>query len=360
MKKLLNKSFVLLNVAVIVLLLLTGYSGAINPTEHPYLSLLGFAFPAFLLANLAFVGFWLMVRKRYVLLPFLGFMLCYSPVQQYCPIVPTPEHEAGALKVLSYNIEGFNLKEAPEGVPNPILEYIANSKADIVCMQEYTRYSSDDSLWTVIDKEYEYQDTVLSEGSGQNPIGIFSRYPITGKDKIHIKTKGNTLGVFVLDIEGRKVNVICAHLETVGFSVEEKEQFGEMVHGDKNRHEVKQHSKLLISKLAHSAEVRAPQADAINQFVEEHRGESIIFCGDINDHPLSYVHNTIARNLVDCYRESGIGLGFTMHYNSMYVRIDNIMCSADWTPYECHVDKSVNLSDHYPILCYLQQKNSKE
>ena len=48
------------NIATIVVMLLIGYSDRINPTAHPLIANLGLLFPVFLVANLAFLAFWLM------------------------------------------------------------------------------------------------------------------------------------------------------------------------------------------------------------------------------------------------------------------------------------------------------------
>ena len=50
------------NIATIVVMLLIGFSDRINPTAHPLIANLGLLFPVFLVANLAFIAFWLMFR----------------------------------------------------------------------------------------------------------------------------------------------------------------------------------------------------------------------------------------------------------------------------------------------------------
>lgn len=345
---------------MVIGLLLTGYAGIINPASHPYLSLLGFAFPAFLFANMAFLVFWVMFRLRYAVVPFLGFVLAYSPVQTYFPLNMYHDAPEGSLKVLSYNVLGF--KAEPDN-PTRIQQYLLDSGADIICMQEFFRGYSNDPIWDAIDSVYHYSDTIKSMGfkhPGGDCLGILSKYPIVGKGHIPIHTAGNSLGIFLLDVDGDTVRVINAHLETVGMSQSEKEGFSSMVHGDKERDEVKRESKFLARKIAESSAIRAPQADAIERYLRKHSGKKVILCGDLNDHPLSYVHSTIARRLTDCYREAGHWAGYSFHYHSMYVRIDNIMCSEHWTPYECVVDNSIDTSDHYPIYCYLKSKNAEE
>ena len=74
------------NVATIVLMLLVGYSDRVNPAAHPVIGVVGLAFPVLLALNMAFLVFWLCTRKRWALIPFLGFVVGYGPVSVYCPL----------------------------------------------------------------------------------------------------------------------------------------------------------------------------------------------------------------------------------------------------------------------------------
>lgn len=355
-----RKILIYANIIVIIGMLVTGYAGVINPADYPHASVLPFIFPAFLIANMGFLVGWAIVRLRNVWLPLLGFILAYSPTQTYCPINRSIDHPEGCLKVLSYNVLAFS---SPGGEPNHIYEYLLHSDADIICIQECFYVPNQDSLWSLIETTYQYRDTIQSRGfkhPNSDAVAIWSKYPIVGKEHLPIVTGGNTAGVFDVNINGDIVHVINTHLESVGLTKDERDTFNEMVHGDTDSIALKQESKFFARKIAESSAKRAPQADVINNYIRRHSGERIIVMGDFNDPPLSYVNRTIASRLKDCYREAGHWPGFSFHYHSMNFRIDNIMCSEHWTPYECVVDKSISLSDHYPIYCYLKAENEEE
>ena len=59
------------NGIVVLLLLLSAYSPYLNPQTFPHLSCAGLFFPIFLLANLLFLCFWLVVYRKYALFPLL-------------------------------------------------------------------------------------------------------------------------------------------------------------------------------------------------------------------------------------------------------------------------------------------------
>jgi endonuclease/exonuclease/phosphatase family metal-dependent hydrolase len=62
----------------------------------------------------------------------------------------------------------------------------------------------------------------------------------------------------------------------------------------------------------------------------------------------------IARGLNDAFAESGQGLGVSFNQNKFYFRIDHILTSRNFRTYNCTVDRSISVSDHYPIWCYLE------
>ena len=66
------------------------------------------------------------------------------------------------------------------------------------------------------------------------------------------------------------------------------------------------------------------------------------------------VLHEIAKGLTDCFAETGRGLGLAYNRKGFYFRIDHILCSDHFTPYNCQVDDKIDASDHYPILCWLK------
>jgi len=118
-------------------LILSAYSPYLNPKINPLASSLGLAFPIFLTINLIFIGFWAFVNYRYALLPAIGFLICIPQIRTYIPFNSTTKTiPEGSIKILSYNVMSFNNLEKKDG-KNPILSYLVDSNADIICLQEY-------------------------------------------------------------------------------------------------------------------------------------------------------------------------------------------------------------------------------
>ena len=347
------------NVATIVIMLLVGFSDYLDPKDFPTLSNVGLLFPVFLFANFAFLVFWLIFKVRFALIPFVGFLLGYVPVREYFPINLNSDVSDGAMKVLSYNIWAFAEGKLDKDGVSPIVKYIKEQDADIVCLQE-VGYGGPiaEQIDSILNPIYAYRDTT-HHSNGGDVVGVFSKYPILSKEKIPYKSAGNLSVAYQLKIGKEKVLLINNHLETTGLTLEERDKFKRLIKGKLETDTAEQTSKLLIVKLGEATKKRALQADAVAKYIRQHKGMSTILCGDFNDGPISYAHRTIAKGLRDCYVESGNGPGISYHHAGFFVRIDHVMCSDDWAPYDCKIDQKISVSDHYPIICYLKKRSKR-
>lgn len=341
------------NIASIVIMLLVGNAGRLSPVEHPLLSSFSLAFPALLLINVCFLVFFAFFKRKYLVVPILGFIVCYPSIRRYCPLNISKEVPAGSIKVLTYNVFNFNKGGTSENGHFPALEYILGSDADIVCLQE--AWLDAEKLASLKDT-YKYIDTVCDKATGES-LALLSKFRILSKTRVSYPSRANMSAAFKVLIDKDMVTVINNHFETSGLSLADRKGFKNMVKGKTGRDSMRMESKRLLVKLGESGRIRAPQAEAVARFVRD-SCKSVILCGDFNDSPLSYTHHVLERKLTDCYIETGNGPGISYHYNAIFVRIDNLMCSSDWQPYKCKVDNSVDASDHYPVLCWLKKQSA--
>ena len=340
------------NITVALLMLFVGYSGCLNPAEHPMLSNIGLTFPLFIVVNLAFLIFWAVFSLKRILIPILAFIVSYAPVRTYIPLnIYDKEPPAEAFKVLSYNVKGFLVEtdDATGVSTRPALSYVINSGADIVCLHE-TGVTSflEDSVKGV----YEYYDSCRNGKQG-SALTLLSKYPIVKKELIPYPSMSNSSGAFYVKKGNDTLLIINNHFERTGLSREDRTGFNDMVEGSVGTDTVKMESKRLIVLLGEASRVRSRQVDAVARYIREHSQYPIILCGDFNDSPISYTHHTLCDLLTDCFVTTGKGPGWTYTDSRMYVRIDNILCSSHFTPFRCSVDKEADGSDHYPIVCWL-------
>lgn len=345
-----------INLCMVVLLLICAYSPYINPVAHPVVSCAGLAFPAFLIVNLLFFIFWLVVYRKYALLSLAAFICSIGAIRTYMPInLFADTVPAGAIKVLSYNTMAFEKNRAnTKDNPNPVLEYLKNSNADIICLQEYIvggrlkKKDVDDAL-----RDYPYKH--YYKISASNGLGCYSRFPILSAQPVKYASLNNGSIAYKMEVKGDTLLVINNHLESNKLTERDKEVYRDMMKGP-DKAKVSQGSRLLIKKLAEASAIRAPQADSIASLIAGYKGDGVIVCGDFNDSPISYAHRVIGEKLNDAFVQSGNGLGISYNQNHFYFRIDHILLSKNLKSYQCTVDNTIKSSDHYPIWCYVAKK----
>lgn len=337
------------NIVIASLMLLTGYADHANPTEHPYIANAGLAFPIFLLANMMFLVFWVVFKWRLAVIPIVAYLSVIAPLRIYLPLNGSEEPPSNAFRVLSYNVSGMNFG-GDAASPQRIADYIVESGAAIVCLQEA---NVPEAARQRLDSVYKYSSIdIISQDKG-NSVAIYSLFPMVKKERVTYKSKGNGSMAYYLKIGRDTVLVINNHLESTHLSPDERQRYKTMIKGEMAQDTARVESRRILQRLGESSRLRAPQAEAIHHYIMCHSNLPVIVCGDFNDSPISYTRRTIAEGLTDCYAESGNGLGFSFNPKGFFVRIDNILCSSHYKPYAAYVDNNISVSDHYPISCWL-------
>ena len=320
------------NLAVTGLLLATAYSPYLQPTQHPVLSCLGLAFPIFLLLNTACLLGWLIIQQyKCALLPLAGLLLY---------------------------IMGFGAS-SPTDRQNPILTYLQESRADIICLQEYsTGKTSKHPTQKAIDKalaEYPYHRIDAIGKQRGNKVACYSKLPILSARPLKYASASNGTLVYELAWGDDTLLLINNHLESNKLTKEDKVVYEDMLR-DPEKDTVESGMRQLVGKLAEAAALRAPQADSIAREIERSPHRDIIVCGDFNDSPISYTHRVIGQELDDAFTHSGRGLGISYNQNKFYFRIDHILTSPSLEAFNCTVDRSIAASDHYPVTCRIARR----
>ena len=334
------------------------YSDRLDPIAHPVLACAGMVFPIFLVANLVVLLLWLMVKWRRVWIPIAAFVLAFPSIRIFMPLHTSSEAPEGCIKVLSYNVAAYGGNYRYNQAMDTIFGYLKQQKADIVCFQEdmTVKFNPVEHFPEL----YPYNDTVHVTPPGYpliNAVGIHSRFPIIRRERISYESLANGSVAFFLQIGADTVIVVNNHLESTHLSTDDRQRYKAMMRGDMDRASTKEETRLILDKLSKAMAQRAEQAKAVSRYIEQHRGYPLIVCGDFNDTPISYVRRTIAQGLTDCYVDTGNGLGLSYNQRGFNFRIDHIMCSSHFKPYNCYVDDKMDASDHYPIICWLERSD---
>lgn len=347
-----------LNFFFIAGFLLAAYSPYINPVEHPLRACMGLIFPVFLLMNIAFCVFWLIFKTKYTLFSLVTLIICFPAIRTYIPFNFRSDNiPQENIKVLSYNVMGFSdlTKKANH---NAILNYIAQSHADIICMQEYATSENKNNLTqSAIQatlKEYPYY-SIERIGNGLNALACYSKYPIISARRVNYKSSYNGSVLYEIVVRGDTVTVINNHLESNKLTREDRKIYEDMITSPETD-KVKSGVKYLVNKLGEAMSIRSMQADTIAKEIKQSPNPYVIVCGDFNDSPISYTNRVISQGMDDAFVKSGRGVGVSYNQNRFYFRIDNIIISKNLKAYNCTVDRSIAVSDHYPIWCYIAKR----
>lgn len=335
-----------------------GYSDYINPVSHPTLACLGLLFPFFIVANLIMLFVMLIFKWKRAVIPIIGFVIAYGPIRTYIPLHIKKDVPEGCVKILSYNVCGYGGNYRYEKAVDTITSYIQRIDPDIVCLQEDHGGKGGNPVeaWKKI---YPYNDTThvsKPQAVNINAIGIHTRFPIIRKERIQYESDYNGSVAYFLQWGQDTLIVINNHLESTHLSTDDRTRYKQVIKGDMERDAAEAEIHILINRLGASMAKRAPEADALHRYVLDHADYPIILCGDFNDTPISYARRVVSQSLTDCFVESGCGLGLSFNQKGFNFRIDHIMCSQHFTPYNCTVDANMDASDHNPIICWLEKQ----
>lgn len=350
LKRTVQYCFVAINLIVVVAMIFCAYSYHLNSTEYPDFSYWGMIFPVFLCLSIAFILFWLVFKRRFMLLSIIGMLICADAIRTFCPINLPSSAPEGAIKVLSYNVMSFPDNDKVEWKDNIVFEYVRKSGADIICLQEAggVPYKV---LHELCDTIYPYiaVDTIIPKLH----LMMISKYPIVSMERIDYESGSNGSVAYKIVKDEDTILVVNNHLESYKLQKKDKDDYETIIKNPKDEeNEIRYDS--LVSKLKSANVIRAAQVDSIVQFIAKSGCRYVICAGDFNAPSLSYTHYRLTRLLNDAYTRSGCGMGFSYNQSGMYFRIDNILMSENIKAYGAKVDDYSKMSDHYPIYAWLE------
>lgn len=327
-----NKLVFIINSIAALILLLSYILPNLEPKRFALLSVLSLAVPLFIVLNVAFVIYWLLLLKKQFLLSLVILIIGFNHVSSLYKLWDTEkELSTSDIGIMNFNVRLFNLYnwiDRPH-VETEIMELIKNEGPDIISFQEYHPHENIDFSF------YPYKYEELSGSRVQYGQAIFSKLPIINKGSIKFPETANN-AIFADVVKGKDtVRIYNVHLQSLG--IDERIE-------DLN----KENSERLIRSASVTFKKQQFQTELFNAHKKNSPYKSII-CGDFNNTAYSYVYKQIKGDLNDAFEEAGSGFGRTYDYKYFPVRIDFILTDSSFevNSYET-LDKE--LSDHLPIM----------
>jgi len=363
LKNLSKKIILLINIGVALALCFSYLSNFVSPSKIWFFSFFGLAYPVILLINIFFVIIWLIGKKKLALISLIVILIGFSYVGRFLQfqLFKNKQELSGvSIKVMTYNVRLFNYFEwvHDKGVRDSILSFIKTESPGIVCIQDfftknaqgisekYIRNSLSDIPYCHIGYTYSF-----SSGTDYG-IATFSKYPIVNKGGIKFNNSFNSCIYSDIAIDKDTIRVYNVHLQSIRLR---QDNYGIIDSIFKRNTKSLDDVKDISVRLRDAFVIRAKQVDEL----KAHMASSpypVVICGDFNDTPVSYTYHQLIGNKKDAYRESGGGPGNTYRGKLPSYRIDYIFYDDDFISANYKTSK-INLSDHFPVTCYLRLKN---
>ncbi len=335
------------NILAVIALVFSVFATYLSPEKYHFSAYLGMAFLPLVFINICFFIFWTIHLKWHALFSF-SILLLFTPYLQvsFSPINTTKKMDAKVkqFNVLTYNVQLFNYYSKK----NIFFDYINNSGADVVCLQEYgwhkneDKYLSKKDIITALRKIYPYYHENIRERKNSTfGIATFSKYPIVKKENIDYESIFNSSMYSDIKIGDDTIRLFNNHLESNKLTKEDKEKLADSLDSETISY--------TAGKLGKAAAIRAKQAEIIAGEIQK-SPYKVLVCGDFNDTPISYVYQTIQNDLSDTFVGSGNGLGITFSEKLYRFRLDYILTDKNLHYSDYNINK-IKHSDHYPVSC---------
>jgi len=362
-RKLTDRIILILNVLVALGLLLSYLAPLINPAKIFFPALFGLAYPYILMLNLLFICYWLIRLKKEIIISIIVILIGWKHLNNMLPLnfkdvkIPETSDVDRMFKALSYNVRGFDVYQwtSDPHIKNEIFDFITKQKPDILCFQEYytsnqrgdTHQANAKRLPALRQNAVYYSaDQNINKGFG---IATFSKYPIIKKSRIPFNSTSNAAMYTDILFRTDTIRVFNIHLQSIKFHQENYAfiDTASLKYSNQQMQEIKE----IGSRLRTAFTMRAEQAQMIENYIKE-SPYPVVILGDFNDTPQSYSYRRIRKGVHDAFRKAGRGFGNTYAGELPSFRIDYILYSDPFIPYQFKRIKT-DYSDHFPISTWL-------
>ena len=349
---------------LLLLLLFVGalLSRYISPTTIILSAYLGLLFPLLFALVVLQAIYWFIIRawsraaiNTVMLFISLPTLLLYAPIR----VRQTPPIDReNWIKVLSLNANAFQFSKLGPKDQHPTTDYLAKSDADIICLQEAwlssnkSKYMSERSLHHSL-KEYPYYSSAYAVKDHGSRLIVLSKYPILSTRPIDLHSKFNGGAVFTILVGEKKLILYNLHLESFGFTKEEQKHYFQLA----QEVNPKGFTQAVGGRFSPAFKRRAKQVEQVYQDINYQESPYLLVCGDFNDTPISYTHHRLSTGLHDAIASTGRGGNYSYYFKSLIgVRIDHMLYSNQIEARAAYVDRTAEISDHKPIICYFKLK----
>lgn len=326
------------NGLAVLLLLLTYLAPHMSPKLFWPLTMLAYAFPFQLLLHAGFLCYWLLFRRKRMLLSGIALLVGYGHVADHVQVFGSDEKPADAIgdgvKLLSWNVRLFDLYNWDDNVRtrDAIFDVLKQEDAGILCLQEFFHspdqrfFRTRDAIMGKLGHRAEHLAWTHRVKKYDQHFGIatFTRHRIAARGRLDFGRKTNNICIWTDIVIGLDtIRVFNAHLASLHFGHAEY-QFIDSMRADPDADALQARGGRILELVRDGAVRRAGEAAVIDSALRA-SPHPAVFCGDINDVPMSYAYHRLRGPMLDAFTESGSGLGGTYIGKLPKLRIDHIL-----------------------------------
>lgn len=276
------------------------------------------------------------------------------------------ESNIGAFRVMTYNTNGVSGDYEDDSFVGDFLSTIDSIQPHVLVLQEMRK---EYSALLCQELQNRYPNNSLFELAKQrrafkHSACLFSKYPIKSffraecnrhemdsiYDEFNVPSSARQFSspeIFfaILEIEDRKVFVVCCYLKSNDYSKLRKDYSDSWIDGLDE----------YFNGYNIGSAIRSLNANLIRDSIAKYNLPTII-CGDMNDfHYSRAVKIMMGNDLKNVWWERGLGYGMTYNKYHLKLRIDHILISEHFEAVSV-VIPHLRFSDHYPIVSDLKFK----
>ncbi|MCM1369939.1 MAG: endonuclease/exonuclease/phosphatase family protein [Candidatus Amulumruptor caecigallinarius] len=356
-KPILRIAAIVASLILYALTIFAAYGGRFNTEIFTFPAVLVLVLPYLAITTAIVTVAWALCKRIFpAALGVLAILCAWGPISSVCPLSGSKKPTPGAktFTLMTYNIVHSRDQRQPEGRQkgNPTFQYIINSGADIVCVQELIKVDGSEipnyetSVKDSLKAAYPYQ-----AGDPNLDMKVFSKYPVAfekGYNYITGNFDQKRYTFYKVTIGNRKLTVINVHLMSYLLSEEERDVVTGMSSVAGMKESVKEMKGSIRAKLANGFSKRKWDVDILRESIKRIKGPLII-CGDFNDVPESYAYRVLkGEDLKDAYVETGFGPLVTFNRHMFWFHLDQILYRGDIRALSVKKG-SLKSSDHYPL-----------
>ncbi|MGG1920455.1 endonuclease/exonuclease/phosphatase family protein [Chryseobacterium sp.] len=319
----------IIHLGILFLLLGTLLNAYVPPKIFPWFNLLSLGFPVLMILYMILTIFWVLSWKKRAFVFMLAGLAFMNPVKRW---VNYSDQKGNAeIKVISFNTRAGRIGNKEVG------PYLKSQDADVILLQE--------------DAGIKYQFDGYQKANPGGGLTILTRHKIIKQQIIDPQDEEVRIPGVLADIEikGKTYRFIDVYLNPFRFQKEMVK-----LNGDTDNDEQK--IKDVVKRLIPTFKKHQDQVALIREVIDN-SPYPVILTGDFNSVPNSYEYYHLSDGLDDAFLTAGKGSATSFHDYKFPIRIDYIFSSKSLKAISYEIDRSVSISDHYPVAVTFSTEN---